>query len=63
MLSVDKTVTCVHFHPTITGLLASASDDCTVKIWKPTESDGTEHSDEDVEFEFDLPHSNVGNSN
>lgn len=54
----DKPVTCVHFHPTITGLLASASDDCTVKIWRPTESEGTENSDEDVEFEFDLPHSN-----
>ena len=49
---------CVHFHPTISGLLASVSDDCHVKIWRPTEDEAAENSED--EFEFDFPAANVG---
>ena len=51
-------VNCVHFHPSISGLLASASDDCHVKIWRPTQDETTENSED--EFEFDFPAANVG---
>ena len=54
----EKIVNCVHFHPTISGLLASVSDDCHVKIWRPTEDEAAENSED--EFEFDFPAANVG---
>jgi len=52
----EKIVNCVHFHPTISGLLASVSDDCHVKIWRPTEDEAAENSED--EFEFDFPAAN-----
>lgn len=34
----SRTVNCVSWNPVYHGLLASASDDCTVRLWGPAAS-------------------------
>lgn len=43
-----KPVTCVDWHSSSPGLLASGGDDCLVKLWKPSVPESSdEESDED----------------
>jgi WD40 repeat protein len=41
-----KSVSCVDWHPSLSGFVVSCSDDFTVKLWKPTTSgDSSDESD------------------
>ena len=49
-ISLAKPVTCVDWHSSSPGLIASGGDDCLVKLWKPSVPESSdEESDNDDE--------------
>ena len=44
-----KPVTCVDWHGSSPGLLASGGDDCLVKLWKPSVPDSSDEESDDDE--------------
>ena len=44
-----KPVTCVDWHSSSPGLLASGGDDCLVKLWKPSVPESSDEESDDDE--------------
>ena len=49
MYHLAKPVTCVDWHSSSPGLIASGGDDCLVKLWKPSVPESSDEESDDDE--------------